>query len=98
MAFSWFDASEAKQFGNALAQFYLAKLPVDTDRADKKYPNKKEFVSKKMAEQIGDFKLENKLNLYKKAQLGNAFKWALRDAGYSSKDVDELTTALMHQL
>ena len=40
MAFSWFDASEAKQFGKALAQFYLAKLPVDTDRADKKYPNK----------------------------------------------------------
>ena len=51
-----------------------------------------------MAEQIGDFKLENKLNLYKKAQLGNAFKWALLEAGYSGKDVDELTTALMHQL
>ena len=98
MAFSWFDASEAKQFGKALAQFYLAKLPVDTDRADKKYPNKKEFVARKMAEQIGDFKLENKLNLYKKAQLGNAFKWALLEAGYSGKDVDELTTALMHQL
>ena len=98
MALNWFDVSEAKQFGSALALFYIDKLPMDTDRTDKKYLNKKEFVSKKMIEQVSDFKLEHKLNIYKKAQLGNAFKWTLRDAGYSNQDVDELTGKLMRQL
>ena len=96
--FSWFDASEAKQFGNALAQFYIGKLALDVDKTDKKYQNKKEFVSKKLSEQVADFKNYHKLNIYKKAQLGNAFKWALRDAGYPGETVDELTGTLMRQL
>lgn len=96
--FSWFDVSVAKQFGTALAMFYLGKLPLDVDKTDKKYQNKKEFVLKKMSEQVTDFRQAHQLNIYKKAQLGNAFKWALRDAGYPDETVDELTGTLMRQL
>lgn len=98
MAFDWFNASEAKQFGTALAKFYIAKLPFDIDNKDKKYENKKEFVAKKTLEQVNDFKLEHKLNLYKKAQIGNAFKWTLKDAGYPDDEINRLTGALMRQL
>ena len=98
MAFNWFDAAPSKQFGTALASFYIAKLPVDSDKEDKKYANKKEFVTKKMFEQVTQFKLENRLNLYKKAQLGNAFKWALKDAGYPTTEIDQLTATVIRQL
>ena len=98
MVFNWFDATEAQQFGTALATFYLSKLPLDADRTEKKYENKKEFVTKKMLEQVGEFKLEHKLNIFKKAQLGNAFKWTLKEAGYADDEVNQLTGSLMRQL
>lgn len=98
MAFDWFNAAEAKQFGTALGKFYAGKLPLDADKTDKKFENKKEFVTKKMAEQVGEFKLEHQLNLYKKAQLGNAFKWTLKEAGYADEEINQLTGSLMRQL
>lgn len=93
MAFDWFNTSEAEQFGTALAKFYAGKLPLDADKS-----GKKEFVAKKMAEQVSEFKLEHKLNFYKKAQLGNAFKWTLKEAGYSDEEINQLTGVLMRQL
>jgi hypothetical protein len=33
----------------------------------------------------------HKLNIYKKAKLGNAFKWILLEKGYDAQFVDELT-------
>ena len=98
MAMNWLNATEAQQFGKALAKFYMSKLPLDAGKADKKFANKQEFVAKKMLEQVGEFKQEHKLNLYKKAQLGNAFKWMLKEAGYADEEVNRLTGALMRQL
>ena len=51
-----------------------------------------------MAEQVSEFKLEHKLNFYKKAQLGNAFKWTLKEAGYTDEEINQLTGVLMRQL
>ena len=98
MVLDWFNATEAQQFGTALAKFYAGKLPLDLDKSDKKFENKKEFVAKKMLEQVDEFKLEHKLNIYKKAQLGNAFKWSLKEAGYPEDEVNQITGALMRQL
>jgi hypothetical protein len=35
----------------------------------------------KMSAQIKVFKQNERLNIYKTAKLGNAFKWTLKDAG-----------------
>ena len=51
-----------------------------------------------MFEEVAEFKAAHKLNIYKKAQLGNAFKWTLKEAGYQASDVDALTVLLMRQL
>jgi hypothetical protein len=51
-----------------------------------------------MAEQIARFKQQQKLNTYKKAQLGNAFKWALIDASIEPEYADKLTQWLMLQI
>ena len=95
---AWFDAGPAKHFGAALGAFYIAKIPSDMDKEDKKFANKNEFVAKKMNEQNAQFKLENRLNFYKKAQLGNSFKWALKEAGYPSDETDRLTAHILRQL
>lgn len=95
---SWFDASEAKKFGKFLASFFLERLPVAAQFGDKAFTLKADKVLLKMHGQIERFKQANNLNTYKKAQLGNAFKWALRDAGVSTDYANKLTSWLMLQL
>jgi hypothetical protein len=95
MLFKWFDASTATQFGSTLAQGVIAKIPLDISADDKKFSSKAGELLKGMDRQIASFKQTHPLNLYKKAKLGNAFKWALLDAGYRPAYVDELTEWLL---
>jgi hypothetical protein len=98
MVLSWFDAKEAKRFGTELAHFFMERLPLETGDKKSKSMTRKQEVLDKMFQQAGRFKLEHKLNIYRKAQLGNVFKWELKDAGYDPEFVDELTKALMLRL
>lgn len=94
---SWFDAKSAQQFGATLADFYIERVPAGDDdaKADKKSEKKKQEAVNKMVAQAEIFKINNKLNLYKKAKLGNAFKWKLLDSGYPSELADELTRIIL---
>ena len=96
--FGWFNAAAAKEFGAGLAQFYIERIPVTLAITEKKFAAKSKDVLDKMALQVARFKEANPLNTYKKAQLGNSFKWALRDAGYESAYVDRLTEWLVARL
>ena len=98
MLFSWLDAAAAKAFGADLARFYIERIPVDSKVNDKKFALKSKEVFDKMALRIAQFKEGNRLNTYKKAQLGNAFKWGLRDAGYDAAYIDRLTEWLVTRL
>lgn len=98
MLFKWFDAGAAKEFGAALAKFYMERVPVDSVVGEKKFAAKTKGVLEKMAIQIAQFKGANRLNTYKKAQLGNAFKWTLREAGYDSSYIDRLTEWLVARM
>jgi hypothetical protein len=95
--FSWFDARDAQQFGETLAGFFSERVPAD-DTGKKVPASKKLETVEKMALQVQIFKVNHKLNLYKKAKLANSFKWKLLDAGYQSEVVDELTRTLLVKL
>jgi len=95
MALGWFDASEAKEFGSTLAKFYIDRIPPGDSGEKKPSVAKTQEVINKMLQQLDKFKVDHKLNIYKKAQMGNAFKWALKDAGYDSEFVDKFTKQLM---
>ena len=41
------------------------------------------------------FRDEKGLGLYKKAKLGNVFRWKLKDLGYSDAFVDKATNAIV---
>jgi hypothetical protein len=98
MILSWFDAAEAKKFGASLAQFFLERVPRASQKADKEFARKVDHVLEKMVVQIVQFKQQHKLNTYKKAQLGSAFKWALLDAGIAADYTDEMTKWLMQKI
>ena len=86
--FGWFDAKRAEEFGASLAKFFIEKMPSDRQLNDVKFAAKTEYLLTKMAAQIKVFKQQEKLNIYKTAKLGNAFKWALKDA-----QIDEALSA-----
>jgi hypothetical protein len=98
MIFKWFDATEAKKFGSNLALFFVEGIPSTKQFGDKAFELKAKKVLNQMAEQIVQFLKEHKLNTYKKAQLANAFKWTLKDAGIESAYTDKLTQWLMMQI
>lgn len=93
--FSWFDARDAQEFGTALAEFFIERIPLEKPNKKIKSLAKKQEVLDKMFLQIQVFRMKHKLNIYKKAKLGNAFKWKLLDADYDPELVDELTKVLL---
>ena len=99
MIFAWFDAKEAKAFGASLANFYIARVKTETDGKSGKFVEKKQReLIDKLTRQIVVFKNAHKLNLYKKAQVGNEFKWHLLEAGFDAAYVDEITSWVTHKL
>lgn len=91
--FSFLDAKAAKAFGTEMAHFYISRLPPDAvlKEKEKQLAAKAKQAMELMAEQITAYKKQNPLNIYKVAQMGNAFKWTLKDAGYSEAYIDKLT-------
>ena len=94
----WLNAKEEQDFGRALAQFYSQRVPFESPFSTKQFAAKTQEVLKKVDVQVKQFRVGRSLNLYKKAKLGNAFKWVLRDAGYDTEYVDGLTEWLMLRL
>jgi hypothetical protein len=100
MVLTWFDAEAAKTFGTSLAVLFIEKVPVNDSQTvdDKLFARKTKKVLATMATKIAEFRRNNSLNVYKRAQLGNAFKWKLKEAGYSPEYINELTLWLVKQV
>lgn len=93
--FSFFDSRAAKEFGSEMARFYMLQMPLNMILKDKQFTTKSQKIIEKMSVRIINYKQKNKLNTYKVAQMGNAFKWTLKDAGYADNYVNELTQWFM---
>lgn len=91
MRFDWLDARPATRFGEELADFLAERIPT-------KNPKKAPEALDKLFARIEQFRQANKLNMYKKAKLGNAFKWKLIDYGYEDDFIDEMTKEVLRHL
>ncbi len=96
--FGWFNAREAKSFGTVLAQYFIAQVPVSVALGERKFAAKTQSTLRSIDAKIVAFKAAHSLNGYRKAQLGNTFKWALKDAGYDAAYVDNLTEWVLTRL
>lgn len=99
MLLKWFDATEAKLFGEEIADNYIARIKKDQDKKNEKFIERrqKELLAQ-MAQNINKFKMQHELNIYKKAQLGNTVKWKLLDAGFDKEYADDLTGWIARQI
>ncbi|HSH73180.1 MAG TPA: hypothetical protein VK974_09005 [Methylophilaceae bacterium] len=96
---SWLDASGATKFGTELAEFFIRRIPLaDVTSKNKTSMANKRAALNEMFRQIDKFKIEHRMNFYKKAKLGNAFKWMLLEAGYNSEIIDDLTKEILLKL
>ncbi|HEU5293713.1 MAG TPA: hypothetical protein VFU71_02885 [Burkholderiaceae bacterium] len=94
----WFDASDAKAFGAALANDFIRQVAPKQNLPQKKFAQKAEAALTKIARDVAEFRKSNRLNVYKRAQLTNQFKWAMKDAGYDDEYVDKLADWLILKL
>lgn len=92
--FSWFDTGEVDEFARALAQDLAGRFP-PPPRDRKITPQAMRNIHEAIVARAAAFARNHKLNWYKKAHLGNTFKWALHDSGYDSEFVDAMTHDLL---
>lgn len=95
MILGWFNAREAEEFGNSLAEFFDEKFRANEKARDPKFGAKQQKLVAEVLSRAQQFKAKHKLNAYQKAKLGNTFKWKLRDLGHNTELIDVVTKDLM---
>jgi hypothetical protein len=98
MILDWFSAGEAKRFGTDLAQFLLQELSTTTHKTDTKFAAKAEKVLIQADRRVRQFTARERMNVYKKGKLANAFLWTLRDGGCPGDYAKQLTEWLSFRL
>jgi len=97
MIFKLFSPSKVDEFAKTLAQDIAKRYPPAIAN------NPEQLVSQKRLTAILEdtfgrayqFNKENKLGWFKKAKLGNTFKWELKEMGYDEKFVEMATEGLV---
>lgn len=92
---SWLDAREETLFGNHLAEYYDREVKKIDSRYTRKHKDKQGKLLASIINQARQYRLSHKLNIYKKAKLGNAFKWKLSDLGYDQEFIDILAKEVL---
>lgn len=86
---------EIEEFAHALAADLLRRFPPASEsRTDAGAKKQIDVILQGLGARAARYRDERRLGVYGKARLANAFKWKLKDAGYSSKFVDGATRAL----
>lgn len=89
--FQWFSSAESVRFGEELASFLLLEFTASATKDEAKFASKAERALLRAEQRLQEFKSREKLNVYKKAKLANAFLWTLRDKNCPPDYADQLT-------
>ena len=92
-----FSTSEVDKFAKDLAKDIGERYPVAiaNDPARKVSANRLTAILEDAFGQASEFTLQNKLGYFKKAKLGNTFRWELKEMGYDEKFVEVATEGLV---
>lgn len=88
---------EVNNFANSLASDIAKRYPPELDKTPTKKPsiNRLTRILEETAQKAQEFQATNNLGTYGKAKLGNAFRWALIDLGYSKEFIELATEAII---
>ena len=95
-----FGSASGKQideFAKTLAQELSKRYPAALDKGDERRISVKRLtaVLEDTFKRAIEFKQQHKLGVYKKARLGNTFRWELEQMGYSKKFIELATEGLI---
>lgn len=90
------DTKEVEAFATTLAEDLGRRFPPASEkRTDAGATNQLNVILEGLGKRAVRFRDEKQLGLYKKAKLGNVFRWKLKDLGYSDEFIDRATTAIV---
>ena len=84
-------------FAKVLAQDLAKRYPPALDKGNERKISQKRLTTilEDTFVRAVEFKQQHKLGVYKKARLGNTFRWELQDMGYSEKFVELATEGMI---
>jgi hypothetical protein len=97
--FGLFDTRKVDDFAKNLAQDLARRFPPASEaRTDKGAANQLAVVTEGLYARAIRFHQENRLGLFRKAKLGNTFRWQLKELGYTDGFVEKVTKGLVVRL
>lgn len=95
-----FGARAAKEFGTEMAMLLVKRAESETKKRDhlkasKKSDKRYDATLFSIEKQLEKFKTTHRLNIYSKAQLGSAFKYALLENDFDEEVAKAMTTWLL---
>lgn len=99
---AWFgmvDTKDVEAFASTLADDLGRRFPPASEkRTDPGAKNQLGVILEGLSKRAERFRDEKKLGIYKKAKLGNVFKWRLKELGYSEAFIDQATNAVVTRI
>ena len=96
---SFFNTRELEEFATVLADDLGRRFPPASEkRTDPGAQHQIKVITEGLAARAVRYHGEHKLGIYKKAKLGNVFKWKLKELGYSDEFAENVTREIVTRL
>src|SRR6476620_25520 len=97
--FGLVDTSGLEEFATALATDLGRRFPPASEaRTDPGAKHQIKVIFEGLGARAVRYHVEHKLGVYKKAKLGNVFKWKLKELGYSDQFAEMATKEIVTRL
>ena len=95
----FFNTKEIEEFATVLASDLHRRFPPASEaRTDPGAKHQIKVILEGLAARAVRYQKEHKLGIYKKAKLGNVFKWKLKEFGYSDGFAEIATKEIITRL
>ena len=91
------SGKQVDDFAKTLAQELAKRYPPALDKGGERRISQKRVTTilEDTFNRAAEFKKQHRLGVYKKARLGNTFRWELEQMGYSKKFIELATEGLI---
>ena len=97
--FGLFDTTELEEFANVLAIDLGRRFPPASEaRTDTGAQHQLKVILEGLSARAMRYHEEHKLGIYRKAKLGNVFKWKLKELGYSDAFSERATKTIVTRI
>jgi len=92
----WFDTKDMDEFASSIAAELIKRVPpTSLGSGKKRTAGQLKSSHHAIFTRAENFARTHPLNIYKRARMGNSFRWALREAGYPRDLVEAWTYELV---